>query len=59
MLVVHGLLWAIGLPLVDNCSFAALRPAVAPAPVAVGALVVAALPIAGSTGCNVNPLWLH
>jgi len=52
---VHMLNWAIGLVLVDNCDFARLRAAL-PAGQATGALVVGPLPIAGATGCNVNPV---
>jgi kynurenine formamidase len=54
---VHGLTWAIGLALVDNCSFGALRSALRDrggAPT--GAFSVSPLPVPRGTGCNVNPL---
>jgi kynurenine formamidase len=54
----HGLNWAIGLVLVDNCSFAALREAAGAAGRHVGALVLGVLPLVGGTGCNVNPVVL-
>ena len=56
---VHSLIWAIGLLLVDNCDFAALRAAVGTGTQIVGALVVAPLSIEGGTGCNVNPLVIR
>jgi kynurenine formamidase len=52
---VHMLNWAIGLVLVDNCDFARLRAAL-PDGQATAALVIGPLPIAGATGCNVNPV---
>lgn len=52
----HGLNWAIGLVLVDNCSFSSLRAAAKGR--AEGALVVGVLPMPGATGCNVNPVVL-
>jgi Putative cyclase len=55
---VHHLNWAIGLVLVDNCTFAQARHALAERSTAVGALAVAPLPIDGATGGNVNPLLL-
>jgi kynurenine formamidase len=55
---VHGLIWALGLVLVDNCDFAAARAAFADAGTATGLLVVAPLRIPGGTGCTVNPLVL-
>jgi kynurenine formamidase len=54
----HGLNWAIGLLLVDNCSFAALGEAARATGRAEGALVFGVLPIRGATGCNVNPVVL-
>jgi kynurenine formamidase len=54
---VHMLTWAIGLILVDNCDFGRLR-ATLPDGRATGALVVGPLPMAGATGCNVNPVVL-
>jgi kynurenine formamidase len=53
---VHYLIWAIGLALVDNCDFAALRQNAKHG--AAGALVIAPLAIPGGTGCNVNPIVL-
>jgi kynurenine formamidase len=55
-ITAHGLNWAIGLALVDNCNFATLR-AVAGGR-AEGALVFGVLPMPGATGCNVNPVVL-
>jgi len=55
---VHMLIWAIGLALIDNCDFAALRRALAAAGTATGLLVVAPLRIPGATGGVVNPLVL-
>jgi len=55
---VHGLIWALGLVLVDNCDFAAARAAFADAGATTGLLVVAPLRIPGGTGCTVNPLVL-
>jgi kynurenine formamidase len=56
----HGLIWAIGLLLVDNCDFGRLRAALAAEAghPPVGLLVVSPLPIEGGTGSNVNPLVL-
>ncbi len=56
--VVHLLIWAIGLVLVDNCDFRAARPALQAAGKATGMLVVSPLRIPGATGCTVNPLLL-
>lgn len=55
---VHGLIWALGLVLVDNCDFAAARAAFTDARTATGLLVVSPLRIPGGTGCTVNPLVL-
>ena len=55
---VHGLIWALGLVLVDNCDFGAARAAFAAAGTTTGLLVVAPLRIPGGTGCTVNPLVL-
>ena len=53
---VHGLPWAIGLILIDNCS---LGPAArALGGTGVGALSVSPLRIPGGTGCVVNPQLL-
>jgi kynurenine formamidase len=53
---VHLLNWAIGLVLVDNCDFGAMR-ATSGRP-AVGALMLAPLRLEGATGSNVNPLFV-
>jgi len=55
---VHMLIWAIGLVLVDNCDFGALRAALAARGGVAGLLVVAPLRIPGATGAVVNPLVL-
>jgi hypothetical protein len=55
----HVLTWAIGLVLVDNCDFAALRRAIGPGTQIAGAIVVAPLLIEGANGVNVNPLILR
>ena len=52
----HMLTWAIGLLLLDNCDFAALRAAHGPGTKVVGALVVSLLAVPGSNGVNLNPL---
>jgi hypothetical protein len=52
----HILTWAIGLLLVDNCDFAALRRALGRGTREAGALIVAALAVPGANGVNVNPL---
>ncbi len=52
----HGLNWAIGLLLIDNCSFSAFRAAADATGRREGALVVGVLPMPGATGCNVNPV---
>jgi kynurenine formamidase len=54
----HGLNWALGLLLVDNCSFRALGDVAAATGRAEGALVLGVLPMPGATGCNVNPVVL-
>ena len=54
---VHPLIWAIGLVIVDNCTFDRLRSAVGTMSGAPrGALVLGPLPIPGGTGSSVNPL---
>lgn len=55
---VHGLMWALGLVVVDNCDFSRLIPIVRQSGQAVGAFAVAPLLILGATGCNVNPLLI-
>ncbi len=55
----HVLTWAIGLLLVDNCDFAALRGAIGPGTQVAGAVVVAPLVIEGANGVNLNPLVLR
>ena len=52
----HMLTWAIGLLLLDNCDFAALRAAHGPGTKVVGALVVSVPALPGSNGVNLNPL---
>ena len=54
----HVLTWAIGLLLLDNCDFAALRRARGPATQVAGALVVSLLAVEGANGANLNPLVL-
>jgi kynurenine formamidase len=54
---LHGLIWAIGQIIVDNCDFSGLRAAVRGGRASsVGAFALAALPITGATGSAVNPL---
>lgn len=55
----HILGWAIGLPLVDNCDFAALRAEIGPGTKVAGALVLAPLAVPGANGMNLNPLVLR
>jgi hypothetical protein len=55
----HVLTWAIGLLLVDNCDFGALRAAIGPGSQVAGAVVVAPLVIEGANGSNLNPLILR
>jgi hypothetical protein len=52
------LTWAIGLLLLDNCDFAALRRARGQATQVAGALVVSLLAVEGANGANLNPLVL-
>jgi hypothetical protein len=55
----HILTWAIGLLLLDNCDFAALRLARGGQGSGVaGALVVSLLAVEGANGVNLNPLVL-
>lgn len=54
----HILTWAIGLLLLDNCDFAALRRVHGPRTQVPGALVVSPLAVAGANGANLNPLIL-
>ena len=54
----HVLTWAIGLVLLDNCDFAALRRAYGRGTRVAGALVVSLLAIEGANGVNLNPLVL-
>jgi len=54
----HILTWAIGLLLLDNCDFAALRRSHGPATRVAGALVVSPLAVEGANGANLNPLVL-
>lgn len=55
----HVLGWAIGLPLVDNCDFAALRGELGRGTTVAGALVLAPLAVPGANGMNLNPLILR
>lgn len=55
---VHLMIWAIGIALVDNCSFAQLIPAVRAQGSYAGLLTVAPLWIKGATGSCVNPTLL-
>lgn len=52
----HILGWAIGLPLVDNCDFGALRQEIGRGTAVAGALVLAPLAVPGANGMNLNPL---
>ncbi len=54
----HILTWAIGLLLLDNCDFAALRRSRGRGTKVAGALVVSLLPVKGASGVNLNPLLL-
>jgi hypothetical protein len=54
----HILTWAIGLLLLDNCDFAALRRARGRGTGVAGALVVSLLAVEGANGVNLNPLVL-
>ena len=55
----HILTWAIGLLLLDNCDFAALRRTLGGHKTGVaGALVVSLLAVEGANGVNLNPLVL-
>jgi hypothetical protein len=52
----HVLTWAIGLLLVDNCDFAALRAALGRGTRTAGALILAPAVVEGANGVNLNPL---
>jgi hypothetical protein len=54
----HILTWAIGLLLLDNCDFAALRRSRRGGTGVAGALVVSLLAVEGANGVNLNPLVL-
>jgi kynurenine formamidase len=54
----HILTWAIGLLLVDNCDFAALREHLGGGTQLAGALVVSPLLVPGASGVNLNPIVL-
>jgi hypothetical protein len=54
----HILTWAIGLLLLDNCDFAALRRERGGASGVAGALVVAPVAAEGANGANLSPLVL-
>jgi hypothetical protein len=55
----HVLTWAIGLLLLDNCDFAALRAAQGRGTQVAGALVVSLLAVPGANGVNLSPLVLR
>jgi Putative cyclase len=55
----HILTWAIGLLLVDNCDFAALRRLIGPETQVAGALVLAPLAVENANGMNCNPLVIR
>ncbi len=55
----HVLGWAIGLMLVDNCDFAALRGVIGSGTKVAGAIVLAPLAVPGANGVNTNPLVLR
>lgn len=55
----HVLTWAIGLLLVDNCDFAALRAALGGGTRIAGALMLAPVVVEGANGVNLNPLILR
>jgi len=55
----HVLTWAIGLLLVDNCDYAALRAALGGGTQVAGALVVAPILVEGANGVNVNPIVMR
>lgn len=55
----HVLTWAIGLLLVDNCDFQALRAAIGRGTRVAGAAVIAPIVVEGANGVNVNPLILR
>ena len=55
----HVLTWAIGLLLVDNCDYAALRAALGGGTQVAGALVVAPVLVEGANGVNVNPIVMR
>jgi kynurenine formamidase len=52
---VHALIWAIGLVLVDNCNFAALRKRLEEVHTVEGALVAFPPALAGASGMLLNP----
>ena len=55
----HVLTWAIGLLLVDNCDFQALRAALGRGSRVAGAVAIAPIVVEGANGVNVNPLILR
>jgi kynurenine formamidase len=55
----HVLTWAIGLLLVDNCDYGALRAALGGGTQVAGALIVAPVLVQGANGVNVNPLVMR
>ena len=55
---VHQVHWAIGLVLVDNCSYEQARSLLAERGQGDGGLVIGPLLVDGATGCNVNPMLI-
>jgi hypothetical protein len=56
VLSVHGILWAFGVALVDNCDMARLVPLCREAGQYEFCLTIAPLNFPGATGCAVNPI---
>jgi kynurenine formamidase len=55
-LPVHALSWASGLVLIDNCELSAIPAVMREREQRTALFVVCPLPIAGTTGCAVNPV---
>jgi hypothetical protein len=53
---VHLLIWADGLAVADNCDFSAVVARFRSSARKTALLMVASLPIAGATGCLINPV---
>jgi kynurenine formamidase len=56
---VHSLLWAIGLPLVDNCELGRAAAEVRKSGRPAGAFIVATPPVPRATGALVQPLFVQ